>query len=631
MRAADADLVKSVPALQEKYGLFLIPRVPKKLASARVDDRLNVAADAAAVRTVADAADCGESSRCPTVAFRSWPIEEVRLAKNRTSALVDKEDAALKESQEKALKAAKDAARMAAVQVLQQKGMDRCEAQELLTSIVLPSPEKAVADEPSHAKPGPLSPQTRFNQNELLVKRSAGVATSASSRHGLSKQPSVEALAPKALHFRSSQSRLRRSNSHIRAAAARSGVQHVAAAGQDAEEDAICSDHSDVADDRDGSDDDDNSGDDDDDNNQNLAHSSHADGRPAKQAAQMAIKVATKITRLKGFKSPKIPQYKSKKPATRRWDPVIRKYHYFSKAASLSASDQPQPPPRSHKKASPAAVSAASHPVPAPTVPVPTPATTLAASLTGARSVREKSERLSARTSTVTPKVIQFDDKAGSANSKGVICAAAATSVVAGVTAATAPAVSSVTSKPDKSVGKEKKTAAPSARAVGVMPKIIQFDVVDEEEAIRQHHQADYCAPVITVDAENPVHQQPQQQPQNSSLQPVNALESVRKPSSTSTPHKRSRPCVASPPTPAPMTSPRKRVSMACPASNSFETFEEEFAAIVAAETAADPRAEGKLKAFAEFFMGGVVERAELAKKCVFAFWCLTLLSSSCE
>ncbi len=47
----------------------------------------------------------------------------------------------------------------------------------------------------------------------------------------------------------------------------------------------------------------------------------------------------------------------------------------------------------------------------------------------------------------------------------------------------------------------------------------------------------------------------------------------------------------------------------------SYDTFEEEFAAIVASECAREPRAEGKLKAFAQFIMGGVVDRAELAEK----------------
>jgi hypothetical protein len=36
---------------------------------------------------------------------------------------------------------------------------------------------------------------------------------------------------------------------------------------------------------------------------------------------------------------------------------------------------------------------------------------------------------------------------------------------------------------------------------------------------------------------------------------------------------------------------------------------------LVESEVAADPRAEAKLNAFAQFILGGVVERAELADK----------------
>jgi hypothetical protein len=54
---------------------------------------------------------------------------------------------------------------------------------------------------------------------------------------------------------------------------------------------------------------------------------------------------------------------------------------------------------------------------------------------------------------------------------------------------------------------------------------------------------------------------------------------------------------------------------LSAPPAALYDTFEEEFTAIVAYERASDPRAVDKLKAFAQFFMGRVVERAELAKK----------------
>ena len=112
-------------------------------------------------------------------------------------------------------------------------------------------------------------------------------------------------------------------------------------------------------------------------------------------------------------------------------------------------------------------------------------------------------------------------------------------------------------------------------------------------------------------------HQLEQHQQHTSISQPCNAPDGVRsKPAPSATPtNKRTRSCLASPPTPAPVTSPRKRVLLPAPPAASYDTFEEEFAAIVASECARDPRAEGRLKAFAQFFMGGVVDRAELAEK----------------
>lgn len=48
-----------------------------------------------------------------------------------------------------------------------------------------------------------------------------------------------------------------------------------------------------------------------------------------------------------------------------------------------------------------------------------------------------------------------------------------------------------------------------------------------------------------------------------------------------------------------------------------FQSFEEEIYSIVASEIAANPLAEGKLKAIAQFMTSGVVERAELVQKYV--------------
>ncbi len=617
MQAADADSTKSASALKDKFGLLLIPRVPKKLVAAcdSYTDDVTAAHGDACDKT--DAAGHGESNHGATVSCCSWQIEVACAARNQSDLLLEEENAALmdlKGSRDQVIKAAKDAARKAAERVLQQTGLEP----ELLASIVLPSPEKAVVGESMCGKPGPLSPRSRFHQNELLAKRGVGVAAAASSRHtAASKKPIVEALVPKALHFRASQPRLRRSNNHYKSGAElEASLEPVAFTGND-EEEGLNDDHSDAAsrhgDDDDVFDNDDCDGNDD----QTLAQSSNSNGRSAKQAAQVAIKSATRNVRVKGFKSPKIPQYKSRKPVTRKWDPAARKYHYFSKTSPNSASDQPQAPPRSHKKASPATVTAASPPVvvaapAAPSVP-----------LTYARTLREKSERSTSRASGVSPKAIQFDDKAGSTAGKGAAAAAATMSEVAAVSAAAVPAAVEVASKADKVVSKEKKSAAPSARAVGVMPKVIRFDGDDDEASRLLQQQADHRAPAMFAYVENLQNQQ-LQQPHDVTSQPLNYVESLRKPAPSQTPHKRTRSSLASPPTLAPMTSPRKRMSMACPPSNSYETFEEEFAAIVAAEKVADPSAEAKLKAFAEFFMGGVVERAELAKKCV------SLLSSLC-
>ncbi len=446
--------------------------------------------------------------------------------------------------------------------------------------------------------------------------RGAVVSASSSSRHpAASGRTMIHAPPLKALHFRPSQPRLRRSNHHKLV---------VASADVVGEEDVHF-------DELDGGDDHSNGSEEDEDDECNHMPSSNVSGRPAKQAAQAAIKIATKTPRLKGFKSPKIPQYKSKKPATRTWDPVSRKYTYHNRTTPVAAADQPLPPPRSHKKASPAVPSTASPPVVAPTP------TAHAAPVSETRSFRERSERVTSRTLGVTPKAIEFGDKAGSAVNNGASVSAAASSAVAVASAASAQSFSlAALSKADKLASKEKRTAAPSARTVGLMPKVIQFDGDDDDDAGRKRPADNRASAMFAfVQNQQQQQQQQQQQPQQQQQQQqqhqhqeqhqqhtgisqlCNPPEGVRaKPAPSATPtNKRTRSSLASPPTPAPVTSPRKRVVLSAPPAASYNTFEEEFAAIVASECASDPRAEGRLKAFAQFFMGGVVDRAELAEK----------------
>ena len=190
------------------------------------------------------------------------------------------------------------------------------------------------------------------------------------------------------------------------------------------------------------------------------------------------------------------------------------------------------------------------------------------------------------------------------ANAVPVVASAAAA-------AAALAAVPAASSKVDKW---PKKHMAPSARAVGVMPKIIQFDGDDEKDA-REHQLEDSRTPAMFAYA-------------NQYLQPAssfpNNTESARpKPVSSSTPHKRARSYAASPSAPAPIASPRKRgllpsipVTPALAANTSFQSFGEEIRHIVSTEIAADPRSEAKLKAVAQFLLSGVVERTELADKC---------------
>jgi hypothetical protein len=405
---------------------------------------------------------------------------------------------------------------------------------------------------------------------------------------------------PKALFFRPSQPRLRRANNRKLVVASEAVVS------EEDEEDV----HFDALD---GGDDHSNGADEDEDDECDHTPSSNVNGRSAKQAAQAAIKIATKTPRLKGFKSPKIPQYKGKKPATRTWDPVSRKYIYHNRTPPVAAADHPLPPPRSHKKASPAVPSNVS-----PPVVVPTP-TAHAAPLSETRSFRERSERLTSRTLGVTPKAIEFGDKTGSAGNNGAYVSAAAASAVAVAPAAAAQSASlAVLSKADKLASKEKRMAAPSARTVGLMPKVILFDGDDDDDAVgKRPTDLRVSAMFAHVHNQQQQHQQEQHQQHTGISQPCNAPDGVRsKPAPSATPtNKRTRSCLASPPTPAPVTSPRKRVLLPAPPAASYDTFEEEFAAIVASECARDPRAEGKLKAFAQFFMGGVVDRAELAEK----------------
>jgi hypothetical protein len=63
------------------------------------------------------------------------------------------------------------------------------------------------------------------------------------------------------------------------------------------------------------------------------------------------------------------------------------------------------------------------------------------------------------------------------------------------------------------------------------------------------------------------------------------------------------------------MKSASAKLAVAIDRGKQYESFEGEVAAIVASEVLADPQAVCKLKAFAEFILSGVVERAELIYK----------------
>jgi hypothetical protein len=332
--------------------------------------------------------------------------------------------------------------------------------------------------------------------------------------------------------------------------------------------------------------------------------SSSVKARPAKQFARTRIQIVAKVQRVKGFKSPKIAQYNTKHKKDRRWDKVARKYVYpcQDKMAAV-ASDQPPPPPRSHKKSASASRSAPSPLVVAPASCVALPSET--------RSCSERAGRASARVLGMTPKVIVFEDRESPAVIEATAAVANAVPVAASASAAALAAVPAASSKADKW---PKKHMAPSARAVGVMPKIIQFDGDDERDA-REHQLEDSRAPAIFANAN--------QHPQTALSFPNNTESARPKPVSSSTPHKRARSSAASPLAPAPIASPRKRgllpsipVTTALAANISFQSFGEEIRHIVTTEMAADPRSEAKLKAVAQFLLSGVVERTELADKC---------------
>jgi hypothetical protein len=427
---------------------------------------------------------------------------------------------------------------------------------------------------------GPLSPRSRFSQSEMRVKHGA----SAGAQSSRCRVPSLSQLAT-AAPAQSSGPAVRPHQTKHR---------HDAGAAVSA----AAADHTDVVQDDDDCrlEESDDSGAADDADDLGRAQSSSAKGRPAKQTARTLITIATKSPRVKGFKSPKLAQYKSKKQDTRKWDPVIRKYIDVSKLPSATASDQPPPPPRSHKKA------------PAANRPGVSPAIVASVSTVSVLS-EPRAERASTRSTVVTPKVILFDDKAAAAVSEA---SAVVAEVVPVIAATAAPAASAVVPAPPRKSDKPlKKVSAPSARAVEIMPKIILFDGEDEEAGRQQLE--DSTAPAMSACA----------QQQHSSF--PNNTECVRsKPSSLSTPHKRSRSSLTSTPAPAPIISPRKRgqhasppVAISCLPAVPQPSFQDEIKSIVAAEVSADPRSEAKMKAVARFLLGGVVERAELADKSV--------------
>jgi hypothetical protein len=339
----------------------------------------------------------------------------------------------------------------------------------------------------------------------------------------------------------------------------------------------------------------------DDDSDQKHAQTSSVKSRPAKQTARSLIQSVIKLPRVKGFKSPRIAQYKPKRPDGREWDPVGRKYFYPSKGESAAAADQP-PSTRSHKKASatarPASASGA-----ASTVFVPVQSEN--------RSCIERAERVSARAVGVTPKAIIFEDREAAAT--GDAPSIVASALPAAASAALLAAATASSAAPHKSDKLARKVTVPSARAVGVMPKVILFDGDDEGDTGKQQPE-DIMIPAMFAYAH-------QQLPHPAVSLPTNT-ESARPKPSSSTPYKRSRSSVVSPPAPAPLTSPRKRGQQSSVPETPLlpahppQSFMEDIKQIADSEIAADPRSEAKLKAVAQFLLGGVVERAELADQC---------------
>ena len=336
----------------------------------------------------------------------------------------------------------------------------------------------------------------------------------------------------------------------------------------------------------------------DDDSHHKHAQGSSVKARPAKQTARSLIQSVIKLPRVKGFKSPRIAQYKPKRPDGREWDPVSRKYFYPSKIESAATADQP-PSTRSHKKAS-----AATRPCAASALVVPV-------QKSENRLCIERAERVSARAVGVTPKAIVFDDRESATTGDAAAVVAKAVPAAASAASTAAAGVSAVPCKADKLA---RKVTVPSARAVEVMPKIIHFDG-DDEEVTGKQPQEDVMIPAMFACVD--------QQLQHPAVSlPINT-ESARPKPSSSTPHKRSRSSIASPPAPAALISPRKRGQQSSvPATPSLpqhppQSFMEDIKQIADSEIAADPSSEAKLRAVAQFLLGGVVERAELADQCV--------------
>jgi hypothetical protein len=268
-----------------------------------------------------------------------------------------------------------------------------------------------------------------------------------------------------------------------------------------------------------------------------MQFASQVSRRPAKQTALAAIKIATKAPRLKGFKSPKISQYKTKKQENRKWDNDNRTYRKVVKA---TAPDQPPPAPRSHKKASTAAPPALLPPI------APHATTPLQAPLSEPATFKDRISRAVLRAADATPKIVKLDDRTG----KGVAMAQGGAPEVAAPPptvasgSVTCPAVSQLKSgcKGDKAAMKDK-SVVPSARAVGVKPKVILFDgeAEDGDDENQQGPVIDSRVPAMFgfIERQNAA----------AALQASadGTVAGRSKPLPSSTPHKRTRPSLASP------------------------------------------------------------------------------------